>query len=568
MNPSEILANGTNYHPYRVGDWNIEPAAGQISRGRTGVKLEPKVMEVLSYLASRQGELVTRDDLERDVWKGAIVGYDSITTAIIKLRKALSDDARKPQYIATVPKRGYRLIAAVQDPIAGDDGASSKGGVAFAEKSSRSTLSTLLVSAAFLVLVLVTALLFYQDNKAPNDNAPSTTPPSIVVLPFENLSGDPAEEYFADGMTDDIITDLSGLSNLLVFSGSTSFTYKNRKVQPQIIAAELNVDYVLDGSIRRDGDAIRVNAQLIDTKTGLQKWASRYDRDVGEVFAVQDDVTTSIVKALTVQLTNKEKKRLGHRNTPNLKAYEFFQEGQRLSRIGSKETNEQAQAIYRQAILVDPDYGRAYGALAYNLAYSYRLGWTDSPIATLDRALELAKQAITLNDSIPQTYWSLGYVYLMRKEFVEAENAVAQAISIAPNYADGYGLIALISNNLGEPERALEFATKGMRLNPYYTWDYPYNLGRAYYTLGNYDDAIKSLTNALERNENAVPVRLFLAASYVHADRLDDAEWEIEQIMVLTPSATITHTRNTTPIQKPDLMESFLADLRKAGMPE
>jgi TolB-like protein/DNA-binding winged helix-turn-helix (wHTH) protein/Tfp pilus assembly protein PilF len=558
----ETPTNRTNYHSFRVGDWNVEPAAGQISRGGTRVKLEPKVMEVLIYLASRQGDLVTRDDLERDVWKGAIVGYDSITSPIIKLRKALTDDARKPRYITTVPKRGYRLIAAVQDSITGDEEARTNEaeGSASVGNSSRATLWKLLVAAVFLVFVLVTGLLFYQDKQTPLA--------SIVVIPFENLSSGPTEEYFADGMTDDIITDLSRLSNLLVFSSSTSFTYKGRKVPPQTIGTELDVDYVLDGSIRRNGDEIRVNAQLIDTKTGIQKWASRYDRRVAEVFAVQDEVTSGIVKALTVQLTNQEKKRLVYRNTDNLKAYELFQEGQRLSRIGSKETNEQAQATYRQVIRIDPNYGRAYGALAYNLAYSYRLGWTDSPIATLDRALELAKQAIKLDDSIPQTYWSLGYVYLMRKEYANAENAVAQAVSIAPNYADGYGLLALISNNLGEPERAIEFVTKGMRLNPYYTWDYPYNLGRAYYTLGRYDDAIESLTNALERNENAVPVRLFLAASYVHADRHDDAEWEIEQIMVLTPEATISHTKNTIPFQKPDLMKSFLADLRKAGLPE
>jgi adenylate cyclase len=461
MNPPETPSNGTSYHPFRVGDWNVEPAAGQIGRGGTWVKLEPKVMEILSYLASRQGELVTRDDLERDIWRGAIVGYNSITSAIIKLRRALADDARKPRYITTVPKRGYRLIAVVQDPTAGDDEVSvtEAGGVAFAEKSSRVTLSKLLVSAVFLVLVLVTALLFYQDKQAPIDNAPSTTSPPIVVLPFENLSGDPAEEYFADGMTDDNITDLYRLSGLLAFFASTSFTYKNRKVQPQTIATELNVDYVLDGSIPRDGDAIRVNAQLIDTKTGLQKRASRHDRHVVEVFAVQDDVIASIVNVLTVQLSNKEKKHLKHRNTDNLKDYELFQEGQRLSRIGSKETNEQAQAIYRQVIRMDPDYGRAYGALAYNL-------------------------------------------------------------------------------------------------------------GRAYYSLGSYDDAIKSLNNALERNETAVPVRLFLASSYVQADGPDDAEWKIEQIGVLNPSATISQTRYTMPIQKPEQMESFLADLRSAGMAE
>jgi len=562
--------NGAKLRPFRVGNWNVEPAAGQISKEETIVKLEPKVMEVLSYLASRQGELVTRDDLERDVWKGALVGYDSITTAVIKLRKALTDDARKPQYVATIPKRGYRLIAVVQDSVAEDDEASSReaseaisGG-----KALDSSVSKLLVPAIVLILVLGVIVIFYQREQESELPVLPTASPSIVVLPFKNRSGDPNQQYFADGMTDDIITDLARLSNLLVFSGNTSFSFKGREVQPREIGTELGVDFVLEGSIRQSGDKIKINAQLVDTKTGLQKWASRYDRHLIEVFAVQNEVTASIVKALAIQLTKQEKQRLGYRNTDNLKAYELFQEGQKLSRIGTKESNEQAQSSYRQAIRIDPDYGRVYGALAYNLAFNYRMGWTDTPMETLDRALVLAKRAVTLDGSIPQTYWTLGYVYLMQKEYANAEKAVVQAVSIAPNYADGYGLLALISNNLGEAERAIDHVTKGMQLNPFYTWDYPYNLGRAYYTLGRYDDAIEALERALERNENAVPIRLFLAANYVQVGRQDDAEWEVEQITVLTPSATITHTKNTIPIQKPDLKESFLADLRKAGMPE
>ena len=562
--------NDAKYQPFRVGDWTVEPAAGQISREETVIKLEPKVMEVLGYLASRQGELVTRDDLEREVWKGALVGYDSITTAVIKLRKALSDDARKPQYVATIPKRGYRLIAAVQDSVAEDDEASSRAASEdiSGRKALHSSVSKLLVPASVLILVLGVIVIFYQREQESEFQDLPTASPSIVVLPFKNRSGDSNQQYFADGMTDDIITGLARLSNLLVFSGNTSFSFKGREVQPREIGTELGADFVLEGSIRQSGDKIKINAQLVDTKTGLQKWASRYDRHLIEVFAVQNEVTASIIKALDIQLTKREKQRLGYRNTDNLKAYELFQEGQKFSRIGTKESNEQAQSSYRQAIRIDPDYGRVYGALAYNLAFNYRMGWTDTPMETLDRALVLAKRAVTLDGSIPQTYWSLGYVYLMQKDYANAEKAVLQAVSIAPSFADGYGLLALISNNLGEAERAIDHVAKGMQLNPFYTWDYPYNLGRAYYTLGRYDDAIEALESALERNENAVPIRLFLAVSYVQVGRQDDAEWEVEQITVLNPSATITHTKNTTPIQKPDLKESFLADLRNAGMPE
>lgn len=470
MSSPETPATGASYRSFQVGDWVVDPAAGQITRDGVPVKLEHKVMEVLSYLASRPGELVTRDDLEREVWKRRMISYDSTTAAVLKLRKALTDNARQPRYIVTVPKRGYRMIAAVQDSAAEakeEEDRKTTDSVS-GRKASRANLSKVLLSAVFLLLILGLSLFFYRGKQAQHGDAiSSSSPPSIVVLPFANLSSNPDQEYFADGITDDVITDLSRLSNLLVFSSGTSSAYKGRKLQPKEIEAELGVDYVLDGSIRRYGDEIRINARLVDANTGFQKWALRYDRLLVEVFAVQDEVTNSIVKALAVELTSQEKQRLGHRDTDNLKAYEVFQEGQRLAKIGSKETNEQAQAAYRQVIRLDPDYGRAYGALAYQLAYTYRRGWADSPLATLDRALELAKQGITLDDSIPQTYWSLGYVYLMRKKYADAEKAVAKAISIAPNYADGYGLLAFISNDMGEPERALEFAAKGMRLNPY-----------------------------------------------------------------------------------------------------
>ena len=153
------------------------------------------------------------------------------------------------------------------------------------------------------------------------------------------------------------------------------------------------------------------------------------------------------------------------------------------------------------------------------MAVAFRRGWTDTPIETLARALELAKKGVALDDSIPQTHWALGYVYLMRKELENAEAAAMQSIAVAPNYADGYGLLALINNNLGNPEKAIELINRGMQLNPYYTWDYPYNLGRAYYTLGRYEDAISELEKARERNENAAPIKLYLIASYVRSGR-------------------------------------------------
>ncbi len=379
---------------------------------------------------------------------------------------------------------------------------------------------------------------------------------------------DPQYDAFADGITEDIITDLSGLPALLVIASNTSFAFKGKQVSARELAADLKVDFVLEGSIRRHADAVRVNARLVDARSGFQKWAKRYDRQVAEVFAVQDEVTSSIVEALAVKLSRQEAERLARRTTNNLAAYDYFQEGQRLAKVSTPDTNRQAQAAYRRAIESDPSYGRAYGALGYTLAFSYRRGWTDNPQQTLEHALELARKGVELDDSIPQTYWALGFVHLMRKEYKLAEAAATEAITIAPNYADGYGLLALIKNALGEPESAIALIKKGMQLNPYYTWDYPYNLGRAYYTLGRVDEAVAALEEAKTRNENAVPIRLHLAASYVRAGRLDDAEWEVQEIQVLSPTDTISHQKAAHPIQDEALMNAFVDDLRTAGLPE
>lgn len=552
-----------------VGGWEVNPQAGIITDGAKTARLEPRAMEVLVYLASKPDTVVSREELEREVWRGALVGYDAVTSTVIKLRKALGDSARQPEFIATVPKRGYRLIAEVRTGTADE----SPRPAASADNSPAERLQariwprTLGIAAA-LITVFLTYWLYPPADETTEETASEGALPSIIVLPFENLGEAGDSGAFADGITEDIITDLSGLGGLRVIASNTAFTFKGKSVAAETLGNELGIDYVLDGSIRRVGDQVRVNAQLVDAETGFQRWAERYDRELSEVFTVQDDVTENIVEALALKLSTREVKRLTHRTTNILEAYDHFQEGQRLAKISTREANLQAQAAYRQAIEADPNYGRAYGALAYVMAYNYRRGWSDAPLQTLDRALELAKQAVALDDTIPQTSWSLGYVHLMRKEYEKAESAVKASVAVAPNYADGYGLLALISNALGEPEAAIAHIERGIKLNPYFTWDYPYNLGRAYYALGRTEEAIVHLEEARTRNENVVPIRLHLAASYVQAGRLDDAEWEVEEILTLSPTDTLTLLRNTLPVKDSSLLERILADLREAGLPD
>lgn len=578
MEPSQADNGVDRSRHFMVQDWLVVPERGQINRAGRIERVEPKAMEVLVYLAAHQGEVVTREELEKSVWRGALVGYDAVTNTVIKLRKALGDHAKESGIIATVPKRGYLLVAPVrylddeEEPLPArhDTGGpnSLSSGRTWAKSLKPAWIAVALLGLAALAGALYLLWPPETFESPPNSGGKPSLTPSIVVLPFDNRSDDPQYDAFADGITEDIITDLSGLPALLVIASNTSFAFKGQRAQAHELATELHVDFVLEGSVRRHADAVRVNARLVDARSGFQKWAKRYDRQAADIFAVQDELTNSIVDVLAVKLSRQEAERLARPTTNSLAAYDYFQQGQRLAKVSTPDTNRQAQAAYRQAIGADPSYGRAYGALGYTLAFSYRRGWTDNPQQTLERALELARKGVELNDSVPQTYWALGYVHLMRKEFKLAEAAATQAIEMAPNYADGYGLLALIKNALGDPESAITLIDRGMQLNPYYTWDYPYNLGRAYYTLGRIDEAIAALEEAKTRNENAVPIRLHLAASYVRAGRLDDAEWEVQEIQVLSPTDTISRQKAAHPIQDDALMKAFVDDLRTAGLPE
>ena len=532
-------------------------------------------MDVLLYLAAHQGEVVSREELEKEVWRDVIVGYDAITATVLKLRKALQDDAKNPQIVKTVPKRGYQLVAPVisnrKDTSSPISAAHSEGTPTNIQDENSATVSTLQnrqsiliasITVVSLVLIFLT-MLWTQSPKQVID-----TPTSIVVIPIENLGNSEQYEIFVDGITDDIITDLSRIATLKVFASATSFNYKGQQVTPQLLREELGVDYVLTGNARRQGEDIRINIQLTNTESGTNVWAQRYARKAVDVFAMQDDITNRIIEKLAVKLSPQEKQNLSQRTTDNLEAYEHFLQGQRVSRQQTRQSNALAREAYRRAIELDPTYGRAYGALAYTLALDYRHGWTDTPLQNLDRALELAQKGLSFDDAIPQTYWSLGYVFLRRKEYHKALKASEDAIRVSPSYADGYGLLALINNGLGKADKALEYATRGMQLNPYYTWDYLFNAGFAHYMMGNYEKAIEFLEKAQTRNENAIPIKIVLAASYVNVDRIDDAEWAVDQIMMLNPQTTLSHQETTSVLIDPELKAKTLEDLRKAGLPE
>jgi adenylate cyclase len=418
-----------------------------------------------------------------------------------------------------------------------------------------------IVTGAFLLNV-------DRDEPVVPEYATSTVLPSILVLPFDNLSADPEQEYFSDGITTDIITELSRLQSLRVIARSSAFTYKGQTINVADIGRDLGVRYVVGGSVQKAGGRLRVSVQVTDTRTGFDLWGERYDGSVDDLFAVQDEVTRRIVDTLAVQLSPEEQRNLGRAATRSFEAYDLLLQGQEQFRSRTPEGNQRAREDYRRAIELDPEFARAYSALAVAMTAAYWRGWTDAPNETLNHALALARKAVALDDQSPQAYWALGYALLYRKQYEDASKAVKRSIEVAPSYADGYALLALIDNYTGQYERAASLIQKAMDLNPYYTFDYPYNLGRALYGLGRYAKAAKALEKAVQKNQNAVPAHVFLAASYRQLGRQDDAEWEVEQCLMSAPETTLSQIANTLPFKDEAELERLLDDLRQAGLPE
>jgi adenylate cyclase len=376
------------------------------------------------------------------------------------------------------------------------------------------------VAALFLIVgTLVTVRYFPVLLPSTQPLAPSTQPlplpdkPSIVVLPFDNMSKDPEQDYFSNGITEVLTSDLSRISSLFVIARNTAFTYKGKALNVQEVGKELGVQYVLEGSVQKAADHVRIVAQLIDTTTGGHLWSQRYDRPLKDIFALQDEIVQKIVTTLELQLTLSEQGVLTRKRTDNLEAYDYFLRGLVAYEYRTKETNAQARQMFEKAIALDPQYATAYAQMGWTHLLEWSWRWSVDP-KHVERAFELAQQAIALDGSLPGAHSLLSSAYASKKQYDPAIAEGERAIALDPNNSDSYVRQAEVLSLSGKPEEASRLVEQAMRLNPRYPVLYLFNAGWAYTMVGRYAEAITALKTALLRNPDNLAASFWLAGSY------------------------------------------------------
>ena len=389
--------------------------------------------------------------------------------------------------------------------------------------------------------------------------------PSIAVLPFTNMSGDPEQEYFSDGITEDLITDLSKISGLFVIARNSVFTYKGKAVKVQDVSRELGVRYVLEGSVRKAGDRVRITSQLVDANTGGHLWAERYDRELKDIFAMQDDVTQQIVSALAVKLTDEEWKRLARKGTDNIDAYDYALRGLEYAYRFTKEANTEGQRMLQKAIDQDPRYAFAYSQLGRTYINEWSFGWSEDP-TTMDRAFDLAQQAIVMDKSEPNAHALLSEVFLWRKQYDRSIEEIEKVIRIAPNNADALASLGGVLCWAGNPEEAIRIVNQAMHLNPFSPVWYEWTLGHAYFLTGQLEKAISALRKVMDRNPNFLPAYAYLAAGYAELGKEEEARIEAAGLERLSPYISFEDWRKRLPYKDPEVLERFFNDLKKAGI--
>ena len=406
-----------------------------------------------------------------------------------------------------------------------------------------------------------------DDPTSSNEPTPPeiATKPSIVILAFDNMSNDSEQEYFSDGISEDLITELSKVAGLFVIARNSAFAYKGQPINVQQISQELGVRYVLEGSVRKAGNRVRISAQLVDGTTGGHIWAEKYDRELTDIFAVQDEVTREIVTTLAPKLSDRQ--RAFHRPTENLEAYDYFLRGRQQALTDTKEASLQARRMLERAIEIDPQFSLAYAHLARNHVVAYVNRWSKSPQDSLRLGLELGKKAVELDESNAFAHFALCTAVVWARQLDKAEAEANKALHIDPNFAEGYAALGFVQVYAGKPDEAIRALHQCMRLDPHYRDIFLHIIAQAHFQLCQYQDVVIALKRRLIRKPDSDISRVLLAAAYGHLGELEKSRAEWDEALRINPDYSLQHRRQILPYKNPANFEHIVEGLRKAGIP-
>ena len=503
----------------------------ELLRGSTRVEVEPGVLDLLRYLIENRERVVSKDDLIEHVWNGRIVSESTMTSRITAARHAIGDTGSEQRLIRTVARKGVRFVGEVRE--SGGTNAPTVG--------------------------------------PPPVAASLPDKPSVAILPFANLSGDPAQDYFSDGISEDIITELSRFSELFVIARNSSFQYKGKAIDVRQIARELGVRYLLEGSVRHADERVRISAQLVDAQTGAHRWAERYDRRIEDIFSVQDEVAQTVASVLSIQINRAEADRALLKPPTTWEAHDYFLRGNAaltrfLSRFILDDLND-ARALLQRSIDLDPSYARAYAMLASSHIDAYLTGVNDEyrTQAALDRAFALARTAVEIEPGLPLAHAHLADVHLFRREYDDALATWGRVFELNPNFTDfRYGRALNFAGKFGDGLAAIK---RHLRLDPFAPMGARLHLGIAYLGQKNYAEALASFREVVTRAPEFGLGRMALASTYALMGHMNEAREQITELLRIDPTCTVAQVARFRTFRDPKDGAHMLQGLLQAGLP-
>ena len=530
---------------YTFDRWTLDCDRGALSAGDGDIPLRPKSFEVLHYLVQNAGRLVSRDDVLSAVWPGVTVTEEFLTQCVSEVRQALGDSDQR--IIKTVPKRGYLFAVSVADTDA----------VGSATPNSTAVIPHEPVEAAASALFSVRRRMLEG--------------PSVAVLPFVNLSGDPSQEYLSDGITEDIISGLTRFSDLSVIARNSSFSYKGRATDVRAIGEQLGVRYLVEGSTRRFGDRIRITAQLVDAQTGVQRWSERFDRALGDIFAVQDEITQSIVAIVVAHLGSAEGERVSGKPPSSWTAYDLLMQGEQALRVYEQSWDShhlyEARRHFAEAHKVDPGNARICALLGHTFVRAHAdpllqdLGDPD----VLKRGYELISHAVGLDPNQPLARAHLAWTLMWMQQADVGVSEHEKASALNPNFSDWRFPVILVY--AGSPARALDAAQAHVRLDPYHPPHLHAYQGHALYMLKRYKEAVAPLRECIRRGPQVLLGHVWLAATLVRLGQGAEAKAVIAEVLSRAPQMAMARKRWRAPwlYRDPQDADHMIEALREAG---